>query len=477
LTRTRWRAYDTHDGSTDAPCFAYRIKDDRVPATSQQPHRRSKRAASEPSASEPRILVACPDARPPAYEAVAGFAKSGRLESFHTGYYYGGADRTTVLARQYAPCHYLKLRKRLKRRHHPAIPASRVTSHLAFDLALAVESRCGSRVVALRRQAARWRTDQFDRQIARAIDADRPDVAFVFSDVASRHALPRCRELGIPTILSMVHGDVREEREVLEREAARSPEFFSIYLADGPVDRDELDWLHQRRLNDLDRADRILVPSEHIREELIRHGTDGSRIAVVPYAADTRRFRPDPSKRHDDTCTFLFTGGITQRKGIKDLLDAWRLVRRPGWRLRLLGGLPANPAPLEPYRDEVEWLGRVGHGEVARIMASADVFVFPSLFEGSAVVTYEALACGLPSVLTPSAGSVARQGLEAEIVSPADPEALATAMARLGGDPEYRAELSKNARARALDFTWTRYQTALDGAVDALLGRDREASR
>ena len=49
-------------------------------------------------------------------------------------------------------------------------------------------------------------------------------------------------------------------------------------------------------------------------------------------------------------------------------------------------------------------------------MASADVFVFPSLFEGSAVVTYEALAAGLPSVVTPSAGSVVRDGVEGFIV-------------------------------------------------------------
>lgn len=420
------------------------------------------------------LLVACPDARPPAYEAVAGFAKANLLDSFHTGYYYAGADRATVIARQYAPCHYLKWRKRLKRRHHPAIPAKLVRRHVTFDMALAIEGRCGGRAPSVRHRLARWRTDRFDRQIARAVEQQRPDAAFVFSDVASEHALPCCQTLGIPSILSMVHGDVREEREVLAREEARSPEFFSIYLADGPVDRTELDWLHQRRLNDIALADLILVPSEHIRDELIRHGTSATRIQVVPYAADTRRFRPDLAKRHDDTCTFLFTGGITQRKGIKDLLDAWRLVRRPGWRLQLLGGLPADPSPLEPYRDEVEWLGRVGHGEVARVMAAADVFVFPSLFEGSAVVTYEALACGLPSIVTPSAGSVARDGIEAAVVAAADPEALSTAMARLGGDPEYRAELAKNARMRALEFDWQRYQRALIEAVDGLLSRGIE---
>ena len=56
-------------------------------------------------------------------------------------------------------------------------------------------------------------------------------------------------------------------------------------------------------------------------------------------------------------------------------------------------------------------------------MAAADVFVFPSLFEGSAVVTYEALACGLPCVVTPEAGSVVRDGVEGLVVPSADVEA------------------------------------------------------
>ena len=45
------------------------------------------------------------------------------------------------------------------------------------------------------------------------------------------------------------------------------------------------------------------------------------------------------------------------------------MIRRPGWKLQLLGGMPADQAPLEPYRDEVEWLGRVGHAEMPALMA------------------------------------------------------------------------------------------------------------
>src|SRR5207302_3260740 len=193
----------------------------------------------------------------------------------------------------------------------------------------------------------------------------------------------------------------------------------------------------------------ILVPSEHIAETLVRYGTAREKVRVIPYAADLERFRPDPTRRHDSNCTFLFAGGITQRKGIKYLLEAWRRVRRPGWRLQLLGALPRDPSPMAGYLDEVEVLGRVPHAEVPGRMASADVFVFPSLFEGSAVVTYEAMACGLPSVVTPSAGSVVRDGVEGFLVPAGAVEPLAERMEQLGNDRALRAEMSAAARSRA----------------------------
>ena len=102
-------------------------------------------------------------------------------------------------------------------------------------------------------------------------------------------------------------------------------------------------------------------------------------------------------------------------------------------------------------------------------MAEADVFVFPSLFEGSAVVTYEALACGLPSVVTPNAGSVVRDGVEGFVVPPRDVEALAGRMERLGLDPDLRAEMAARARVRALEFDWPRYHSALIEALGAAI--------
>ncbi len=407
------------------------------------------------------VLVACPDARPPAYQAAIGLAEAGALDHLITGFYHRGHGRALELARQLAPCQFARLRRALRKRHDRRIPAALVESAWSFDAALALENRMASRNPGVQHAAARWRTRRFDRIVARAIERHRPEAALVFSDVGTEHALPTCRRLGIPSILSMVHGDVREEREVLEREAAEAPDFFPLYLGDGRLDREELDWLHERRLRDIERADRILVPSDHIAETLTRHGTPAGRISVIPYAADTRRFKPLPNKRHDRGCTFLFAGGITQRKGIKYLLEAWRKVRRPGWKLQLLGALPGHLGPLERYLGEVEHLGRVAHSEMPAKMAGADVFVFPSLFEGSAVVTYEALACGLPSLVTPESGSVVRDGVDGIIVPSRDVESLAEGMERLGLDLELRASMAASARSRAEAYDWSRYHASL----------------
>lgn len=411
------------------------------------------------------VLVACPDARPPAYQAVVGLHRAGRLDRFVTAYYYQTRPKLTALGQRIAPGAFGRIDRALRRRFDPEIPAERVRSAWSFDVAIRLEDRLAVRSPGGRRKLARWRTRHFDRQLARTVAFERPGALLVFSDVGSEFTLPRSRALGVPTVLSMVHGDVREEQAILEREREVSPEFFRLYLGDGQLDEAELHWLHQRRLVELAMADRVLVPSDHIASTLIAHGTPATKIRVIPYAADVRRFQPDPAKRHTSRCTFLFAGGITQRKGIRYLLEAWRRVRRPGWRLQLLGALPHDPGPLASLLDGVELLGRVGHSEVPVRMAAADVFVFPSLFEGSAVVTYEALACGLPGIVTPNAGSVLRDGVEGFLVGAGDVTELAERMETLGGNPALRAHMASAARARAERFDWPRYHAAV---VEAL---------
>ena len=211
--------------------------------------------------------------------------------------------------------------------------------------------------------------------------------------------------------------------------------------------------------------------SEHIAK-LVRDRSQvpANRVRVIPYAADPDRFRPQPStspNSDNGACRFLFAGGITQRKGLSDLLKAWAIVRRPGWSLSLVGAAPKAAESLVPKDDpSINLLGKVAYGDMPKVMAEHDLFLFPSLFEGSAVVCYEALASGLPVITTPQAGSVVRDGMEGRICEAADHKSLSAAMMELGTDPELRARMSESARLRALDHTWDHYRERVMQALE-----------
>ena len=87
----------------------------------------------------------------------------------------------------------------------------------------------------------------------------------------------------------------------------------------------------------------------------------------------------------------------------------------------------------------------------------ADVFLLPSLCEGSATVTYEALGHGLPVICTPNTGSVVRDGMEGFIVPVRDAAAIAERIERLAIDVELRTQMAANAKARAAEFTVAEY--------------------
>ena len=90
-----------------------------------------------------------------------------------------------------------------------------------------------------------------------------------------------------------------------------------------------------------------------------------------------------------------------------------------------------------------------------------DVFVLPSVCEGSATVIYEALGHGLPVITTPNAGSVVRDGLDGFIVPIRDAAAIVRCLDRLASDGELWREMSRNARQRSLQFTLRSYQERL----------------
>jgi glycosyltransferase involved in cell wall biosynthesis len=118
-------------------------------------------------------------------------------------------------------------------------------------------------------------------------------------------------------------------------------------------------------------------------------------------------------------------------------------------------GLLANNRDLPGLR--VEGFAR----DTAAHYAGASVFVLPTLDEGSAKVTAEAMAAGLPVITTPEAGSLVVDGESGYLVPATDVESLTERLARLHAHPDACAMMGAAARERILPYTWARYQAGL----------------
>ena len=161
----------------------------------------------------------------------------------------------------------------------------------------------------------------------------------------------------------------------------------------------------------------------------------------------------------------LFVGRVALNKGVAYLLEAWR---RLGWRdaeLWLVGEvLPTTAAALGSLLAQpgVRLAGFVR--DPVPCYQAADLFCMPSLAEGGARVNFEAMACGLPMVVTAESGPVGRDERELLLCPARDAAALARALERLRDDPALAARLGAAARQRATDYTWAHYGRRLVAA-------------
>jgi glycosyltransferase involved in cell wall biosynthesis len=217
---------------------------------------------------------------------------------------------------------------------------------------------------------------------------------------------------------------------------------------------------------ELHRATLILCGSEFCAQTLVGEGVPGNKIAVVPYGTDTVKFAPAERPRASNgPLRALFVGGLLLRKGIHYLLAAAKRLGPSQVTVTALGTRCVSAKALARYEDVLSPRGFRLHADMPDAYREADVYVFPSLVEGSTLSVYEALASGLPVITTPNAGSIVRDGVEGIIVPPRDPDAIADALDRLR-DTELRASMSRAARVRALEFgDWRQYGPRLAAAM------------
>jgi glycosyltransferase involved in cell wall biosynthesis len=403
-----------------------------------------------------RVLVHHPGSNHLAYELVAGLQAGGYACDFETGFFFVPDGALARLVESLPTSLRRPIERELKRRSHRQVDARRLHLNPSPELAYVAANRLGISGERLARIVG-WRNDVIDTRVARRVRRERPDFV-VGHDGSALYAGRAAREVGAVAVLNQVVGHVEAALDLFAEEAKRAPEFAET-MPRLPAA------IVERHCAEIAEAERILVPSDYVRQTLVARGADPERIAVLPYGVDVTRFRPVP-RRADRPFRLLFVGSLSQRKGIKYLLEAVRRLALADAELVLAGRMVGSAAAFRPYDGRFRHVAHVPYHEVHALYRHADVFVFPSLHEGSAFATYEALASGLPVVTTANSGSVVRDGEEGFLVPIRDVDAIADRILRLYRDPDLRRAMGEKARRRAEAFTWGDYRQRLNALFD-----------
>jgi starch synthase len=293
------------------------------------------------------------------------------------------------------------------------------------------------------------------------------DAVYAYEDGALA-SFRAAKKLGLRTIYELPIGYWRCYRALMEEEAELQPEWAMTL----PGNLDSVGKL-QRKEEELALATHIVVASEFVRQTLLKAGPLNARVSVAPYGAPATcsvKTRPSVS---ESALRVVFVGTLSQRKGISYLL---RAAERLGSRitLTLIGRRVGKCGVLDSALRVHRWIPSLNHSELLREIGRHDVMVFPSLFEGLALVLLEALSQGVPVITTPHSGAsdFLSDGEDGFIVPIRDAGAIVEKLELLSCDRERLAAMSQAAINKAAQRSWEQYRGLLASIVRQALAGD-----
>ena len=232
---------------------------------------------------------------------------------------------------------------------------------------------------------------------------------------------------------------------------------------------------------DVDQADHVLTNSDFVRQTFLHQGWDPARVHVIYFGVDDAFLDQVPGGGIDRKPTqgplrLGFVGEFSQRKGALVLIEALSRLSGLQWELELVGAIDhrvraQHPAFFDDQR--IRSLGTLPRSDVAPRLSTYDVFVFPSLAEGSARSVFEALACGCYVVTTPNSGSIVEDGVHGRVVPPGNSAALAAAISDAATDRARLADIgAANARLIRRSYRQRQFGEKLESLYDRLLADD-----
>ena len=287
------------------------------------------------------------------------------------------------------------------------------------------------------------------------IEKESPDILHAHSHLflTTFYSIRASRKIGIPSIVS-VHGLIAD-RDILTNFLQ------SAYL------HSLTSWIFKNSTITI-----CLTKSD--ANQVLQLGCPPEKLRIVPNAVDTEFFKPYPNMERDDLV--VWTGRFVPEKGLTDLIKAAKIVVSINSRVKflLIGGGPLKSRLFNLIRNfhlekNVFLIGPVGKEEIAKYLAEASIFVFPSSREGMPKSILEAMSAGKPMIASdiPGINEIVKDGVNGVLVPPKNPEKLASAILTLLEDENLRKKMGKCARNIALErFSWEKILNMLSSVYE-----------
>lgn len=213
-------------------------------------------------------------------------------------------------------------------------------------------------------------------------------------------------------------------------------------------------------------VDYILTASDFVKKSILgieENKNVENKITVIPYGTNTQQFSYKIRQyKSGEILRLLVVASISKRKGIEFLLDAMEKLKNEPVKLSVIGvSTTSNGQELVDRMncmENVEYIGRIPHEQICEYFDINDVFILPSLAEGSSLSVYEALASGMPCVVTRNTGSVVTDGIDGIIIEVKNADSIVVAVEKFVQNPELVYKMSCNAQNTMNKYSWKKYE-------------------
>jgi glycosyltransferase involved in cell wall biosynthesis len=290
----------------------------------------------------------------------------------------------------------------------------------------------------------------FSLRALRALRDRRADFDIVHDNQVLAYGMLGIRRLGLPLVTS-IHHPISVDRRIELAEASglsrlSKRRWYSFVRMQGRVAR---------------RIGPVLTGSQSSRDDILADfKVPADRVRVIPLGVDTRLFHPRPAPRVPGRVVAVASAD-SPVKGVSTLLRAFAKFATDSDGELTLVGRPTPGGPTERLVGElalgerVRFVSGISDIELAELIASAELAVVPSLYEGFSLPAVEHMASGTPLIASRTGALPEVTGDAAMLVTPGDPEELAAALRTLHGAPAQRERLSAVALRRVQErFAW-----------------------